>query len=111
MPVQAPGAVAGHCEAQAVAAAKAALQLSPVPADCCRAQLALAKAYLALHYIQAGPNSSEAAWSGAADVASTAAPTANAGAASSGAMAEAAGFAAEMASVTEVRSWQGLTMW
>ena len=103
--MQAPGAVAGHCEAQAVAAAKAALQLSPVPADCCHPQLALAKAYLALHNIQIGSNSSEAAWTGAADVVSTPAPTASADAAPSSAVQEAAGVAAETASVTEVRSW------
>lgn len=82
---QAPGAVAGFYEAEAIAAAKAALQLSPLPADCCRALLALGKAYLALHSLQTGPQGSQAAGTAASAAASvtpvppavpTAAPTA-----------------------------------
>ena len=67
---QAPGAVAGFYEAEAIAAAKAALQLSPLPADCCRALLALGKAYLALHSLQAGPQASQPAGTAASAAAS-----------------------------------------
>lgn len=56
------GATAGHYEARAVAAARAALQLSSLPLDSCHAHLALGKAYLALHNVELRPTGSDAAW-------------------------------------------------
>lgn len=72
--MQAAGAIAGHYEAEAVTAARAALQLSSLPSDCCSAHLALGRAHLALHSIQLGPAGHDAAWTSAPAVATAVPP-------------------------------------
>lgn len=67
MPVQAPGAVAGYFEAEAIQAAKSALQLSPDPSDNCLAHLVLGQAQLALSSLDTPIGASDAAWTEAAE--------------------------------------------
>ncbi|DBA87841.1 TPA: hypothetical protein ACH3X1_004837 [Trebouxia sp. C0004] len=57
-----PGAVPGHYEQEAIKAAASALELSPDPADQCRAQFALGKAHLVLYHLHLGPAAGCDAW-------------------------------------------------
>ncbi len=52
----------GHYEQEAIKAAAAALELSPDPADRCRAHFALGKAHLALYHLHLGPAAGSDAW-------------------------------------------------
>lgn len=52
----------GHYEQEAIKAAASALELSPDPADRCRAQCALGKAHLALYQLRLGPAAGSDAW-------------------------------------------------
>jgi len=54
--------VPGHYEQEAIKAAASALELSPDPADQCRAQFALGKAHLALYQLRLGPAAGSDAW-------------------------------------------------
>lgn len=52
----------GHYEQEAIKAAASALELSPDPADRCRAQFALGKAHLVLYHLHRGPAAGSDAW-------------------------------------------------